>query len=286
MQSLEILATQKSSKAKEHVEGKQHTGFTRSSEAPAEMLKDTQKRSTKTPPSLPLPRLESTLNSYVSSIEGMTTPEELARTKGFVADFLKPNSRGQELQSRLQKRVDDPSIDGWLSDLYNDSNFLGRDTPLAPFSSYFYTHHQNKSITQQAEMAAVVTDSARKFKALYQAGDVQPQQINGQDTCMYLFQWLFNTHRKPGYKGDQMQKFGDEDYIIVLRFGRVFKVPLKKAQKDVAIDELQATFEAILNEVKGDISWAGVLTADGRRSWTKVRIPVHSRGTVILTTLY
>jgi hypothetical protein len=39
---------------------------------------------------------------------------------------------------------------------------------------------------------------------LYKSGKVQPEQLNGQDTCMYSMQWLFGTHRMSLVGRDEM----------------------------------------------------------------------------------
>jgi Choline/Carnitine o-acyltransferase len=224
-------------------------------------------------PKLPLPRLENTLNAYLSSIEAIATPSELANTEKIVANFLKPDSVGPKLHARLQARVEDPEIDCWLIDLYNESNFLDRNTALAPFGSFFSTHNLSKTPHRQAERATVITVAARKYRELYKKGKVKPEQLNGQDTCMYSMQWLFGTHRMPCMGRDRMQRFEDEEeeYIVVLRFGRVFMVVIREGEEDVPYETLEATFETILEKTQeNDALWVSVLTADTRNSWAKV----------------
>ncbi|KAL3417438.1 mycocerosic acid synthase [Phlyctema vagabunda] len=227
-------------------------------------------------PNLPLPTLESSLNTYLSSVQAISTEEEFIVTERIVSDFIKPGSLGQKLHQRLADRRDNPDIDCWLIDLYNNSCFLDRNTPLAPFSSFFYTHHLTSFQHGQAERAAVITVAARKFKDLYEAGKVKPEQLNGQDTCMSSLQWLFGTHRKPCIGPDQMEKYTEEDYIAVLRRGRLFKVPIKEQKEEVSFEKLKATFEAILEKVDTKISWSGILTADARDSWAKIRSDIEA----------
>ena len=271
LSDLASLVTQKSSKLKQGPQTPRENGSKLNlSSAHKAAPKKKEDPASKKLPSLPLPRLESTLNTYLSSIEAIATPSELANTERIVADFLKVDSLGRKLHARLKRREDDSDIDCWLIDLYNESNFLDRNTALAPFGSFFYTHNISKSPHRQAERAALITVAARKWIASYKAGEVKPEQLNGQDTCMYSFQWLFNTHRKPRVGRDEMERFEDEDYIVVLRLGRVFKVAIKNGQVDIPYSELEAEFEAIL-EKKGDASWAGILTADSRNSWAKVK---------------
>ncbi len=67
---------------------------------------------------------------------------------------------------------------------------------------------------------------------------------------------VFNTMRLPRIGSDEMLKFPGNDYMIVLRYGHMFKVILKNGQKDVQFAQLKEIFQAILNKEQ-DVRWAG-----------------------------
>jgi len=68
-------------------------------------------------PKLPVPSLDETLAKYLRSIEPLTTPEELERSKVLAKDFVKPGGLGQILQQRLLD-VDRAAPNNWLDDTW------------------------------------------------------------------------------------------------------------------------------------------------------------------------
>jgi carnitine O-acetyltransferase len=68
-------------------------------------------------PKLPVPTLEETIAKYLKTIEPLTTPEELERSKDLAKDFLKPGGLGRTLQQRLLD-VDRAAPDNWLDDTW------------------------------------------------------------------------------------------------------------------------------------------------------------------------
>ena len=221
-------------------------------------------------PMLPLPDLQSTLQAYQYTVSAFGSAEELEHTSQAIMEFQKPGSIGTKLQDRLIARKNDPKLDCWQADLYNSSNFLDRKYPLVPFGSFFYTHHLSPFEHGQAERAAIIAVAAFRYKEILEAGEIKPTYLHGQPTCMTLFQWIFNVSRKPCLGTDIMEKFPGNDYVIVLRRGRVFKVSLKEGSRNKSYAEFKATFTAILSEVDDRTSWVGIMTADDRRTWAKV----------------
>ncbi|KAL5354881.1 hypothetical protein ACLOAV_000972 [Pseudogymnoascus australis] len=136
-------------------------------------------------PKLPLPDLKSTLEKYYSSVEAFGTDAELLTTRQSIDDFVN-SEEGCKLQDRLLARLHDPTLDCWLADLYNGSNFLDRNVPLVPFGSFFYTHKLSKFQHTQAERAAVVTKAALQYKEDLELGVISPDILQGQPTAAFL----------------------------------------------------------------------------------------------------
>lgn len=223
-------------------------------------------------PKLPLPDLKSTLEKYYSSVEAFGTDVELLTTQQAIDDFVN-SEEGCKLQDRLLARLHDPTLDCWLADLYNGSNFLDRNVPLIPFGSFFYTHKLSKFQHTQAERAAVVTKAALQYKEDLELGVISPDILQGQPSCTYLFQYLFNTCRKPCIGSDIIERFPGSNYIVVMWRGRVFKVPLYDSGSPLSYFQLKGIFEWIMQSADGDAPQVGILTSDERTSWAKVGHP-------------
>ncbi|KFX94444.1 hypothetical protein V490_04344 [Pseudogymnoascus sp. VKM F-3557] len=221
-------------------------------------------------PRLPLPDLKSTLENYYRSIEAFGSDAELSATRKTIEDF-RNSEDGRKLQGRLQARVNDPTRDCWLADLYNGSNFLDRNGPLVPYSSFFYTHKLSNFQHTQAERAAIITAATLQYKEDLESGAISPDVLHGQPSCTFLFKYLFNTTRKPRRGSDEMERFPGNDYIVVLRRGRAFVLPLYVNGTPMALFQLEAVFEWILQNVDSELLRVGILTSDERTSWAKIR---------------
>lgn len=222
-------------------------------------------------PRQPLPDLESTLQYYLTSVRSFCSAQELENTRAVIEEFLKPSGLGRQLQDRLLSRYNDPNIENWVAELYVASGFLERRVQLVPYSSFFFGHQLSVISHTQAERAAIISTAALKFKQMLEAGQIQSEILNEQPTCMELFQWIFNAHRKPCVRVDVMEKFPGNDFLIALKNGRVFKIMLTDGRDSVSFEDLQDIFEAILSQADDEVLWTGILTADERNSWAKIR---------------
>lgn len=220
-------------------------------------------------PKLPLPDLRSTLERYYSSVEAFGTEAELRTTRQTIDDFVN-SEEAYKLQERLLARANDPTLDCWLADLYNSSNFFDRNVPLVPFGSFFYTHKLSKFQHTQAERAAIITKAALQYKEDLESGVISPYILQGQPSCTYLFKYLFNTSRRPCIGSDIIERFPGNNHIVVLWRGRVFKAPLYGNGSPLSFLQLKSIFEWIMQNANGDELQPGILTSDERTSWAKV----------------
>jgi hypothetical protein len=221
-------------------------------------------------PKYPLMDLDLALELLMDDIRPFATTEELAEVSKDVDDFKAPNGSGRKAYQKLLDRANDPEIDNWLFDLQVGGVWLRRRFPLAPFQSFLATHHNSKVQHQQSDRAALIATTAFKFKQAVESDSLQPHYYFGVPDCMDTWQWLFNASREPGKGIDQMRKFPGNDYCVVLRRGHVFKVMLKEGEVIVSHSKLKMQFEAILERVDDEGSWAGILTSDERDSWAEV----------------
>lgn len=234
---------------------------------------DVEKHQNMTPPRPPLIELESTLQFYLSSIRAFCSEEQFQKTALVVDEFQKSGGIGPSLQGRLVKRAQDPRIDSWLYDLYNAHVYLKQRAPINPWGVFFGTHAPGGFVHSQAERAAIISATTFEFKLRLDAGEVETEVLNGQALCMDSLRWLFNSIRAPGASVDTMQMFSSHDYLIAMRRGHFFKVPLMRYRgKKSLMADLMATFQAILHRPLENSPSIPSLTADDRASWAEVSL--------------
>ena len=219
----------------------------------------------------PLADLKSTLEFYLYTVSPFCSKEEYQKTLHAVQEFLEPRGLGLLLQSRLQARVNNDNIDNWLFDLYNNHVYLKQRAPIVPCGNFFGCHAETEIQQSQAERAAIISKAAFDFKQSLEKGEISSDFLNEQRLCMNTLQWLFNSIREPHKGVDQMRKFPDNDYLVVMRRGHFFKVALRQAEENISLTSLIATFQAILDKKLEDAAPVTALTADERDSWTEVR---------------
>ena len=224
-------------------------------------------------PQQPLPSLEDTLQAYLDAAHAFCSEEEFERTSQAAATFKEAGQFGQELQSRLAQREKDVGVENWLWDgLYTQRRFLRARTPVIACSSYFGTHPFSRVLQTQAERATVVSLAAFEFKRDLESGKFERHQssLSGQVVDPECYQLLFNTCREPHVGEDQIVKYPQADYIVVLRYGHAFRVNLTENASVLTFRRLKDKFEAIIASTPHEMSWVGVLTADQRDTWAKV----------------
>ena len=75
-------------------------------------------------PQLPVPSLEETAKRYLKSVHPLLSLQEYERTKKAVTEFVAPGSIGEQLQSRLKARREDPMHRNWLYEWWNSAAYL------------------------------------------------------------------------------------------------------------------------------------------------------------------
>ena len=224
-------------------------------------------------PQPPLADLESTLQFYLYSVRSFCSEEQFKKMSLAIQDFQKPGGLGSILQNRLLARAQDPGTDGWLYELYNNHVYLKQRAPVNPWGCFFGSHPPSKTSHGQAERAAIISETAFRFKQRLDVGEIEPDLLNEQPLCMDTLQWMFNSIREPRAWIDAMHKFPSYDYLIAMRHGQFFKIALKKGHECVSYLSLKATFQAILDRGLGYGPSIAALTADDRDGWTEVPNP-------------
>ncbi|KAK2767749.1 Type I Iterative PKS [Arachnomyces sp. PD_36] len=223
-------------------------------------------------PKQPLPDLDDSLDQYLEAIRPVFTDKEFAITRNCVEEFRKPSSFGRELQRRLEQLANDPQVDSWQADLYASGAYLRERAGLIPRWNFFGTHFMSPFPHSPAQRAAIISSAAFQFKQKLDGGELDHEMVNEQAVGMELYSWFFNASREPRLREDKMVKYPGNDYLVAFRRGHVYKIPLRQADgTSVSYQSLKKTFQAILDTRQKPVSWAGILTADDRDSWTQVR---------------
>lgn len=82
-------------------------------------------------PSLPVPKLQQTLDKYLQTVEPLLNEEEFKRTIDIVQKF--GSGAGAKLQELLVKKA--KNSENWLSDWWINVAYLGYRDPVVVFSS-------------------------------------------------------------------------------------------------------------------------------------------------------
>ena len=222
-------------------------------------------------PRQPLPLLSESLQAFLTSARPFCSDEEFKVAVQATEDFKAPGSMGNVLHNRLVERAEDPTIDNWLADSYLKRRYLGVRKPLVAHQSYFGTHALGRFSMNPAERAAIVTLAVFRFKKTLESGNLETQYLSGLAIDPDSYQWLFNACREPCVGIDRIRKYPNEDYIVVMRRGHIYKIVLEEeGTPSTSLKALKTAFGRILESGISTISWLSILTADERDEWAKV----------------
>lgn len=220
-------------------------------------------------PQLPLPDLQGTLELYRTSARSFLSEDQIKHISTLIQEFQQGS--GMQLQLRLMDRKHDSRIENWQYDLQVSSIYLKRRDPVYPYGVFYGSHLLTETPHSQAERAAIISIAAYKFKIQLDAGKLEQDYMNEDPICMDSLQWLFNASRTPCIGKDTMCKYAGNDYLVALRSGNVFKVPLVHRGKPASYESLQASFRVMLDISKEKLPPVAALTADQRDTWTELR---------------
>jgi carnitine O-acetyltransferase len=223
-------------------------------------------------PRLPVPSLDETAKRYLKSLHPLLTRSELDYSKRAVADFIRPGGQGEELQKRLIGRRDNPDVKNWIIEWWNDSSYLGWRDPVVPYSSYFYSHRDDRRRRDPAKRAAAITTAVLEFKRQVDEKTLEPEYMRKLPMAMSSYEFMFNACRVPAKPSDYPVQYDPQDnaHIIVMRKNQFFKVQHVVGGKQLNTTELEAQFRKIYANAEKSPP-IGVLTSQHRDAWTDVR---------------
>ncbi|KAG0632848.1 hypothetical protein HOY80DRAFT_1019223 [Tuber brumale] len=196
-------------------------------------------------PKFPVPTMQETADRYVKSPKPLLTEQELQRTKTAVAEFIREGGVGQQLQEKLLAKAQNPEVNNWLPDWWNDAAYL----------------------PNPVKRVAAITTSALKFKKMVDGKTLEPEYMRRLPMCMDSYKWMFNACRIPEKPANYPVKYDYESNkrFVVARKNRFYKVLHE-------VDGLEAQFARVLELANAErVPALGALTSENRDTWTKVR---------------
>ncbi|KAF2401943.1 carnitine O-acetyltransferas-like protein [Trichodelitschia bisporula] len=223
-------------------------------------------------PKLPVPTLEETARRYLKSLHPLLSESELEVSKAAVDDFVRPGGIGETLQKRLIAKREDPKVNNWIIDWWNDSAYLGYRDPVVPYVSYFYSHKDDRKRRDPAKRAAALTTATLEFKKQVDEKTLEPEYMRKLPMAMSSYKWMFNACRVPAIPSDYPVKYDYQSnaHIIVIRKNQFFKVPHTINGKQLNTTELETLFRRVYQRAE-KAAPVGILTTQNRDAWTHAR---------------
>jgi carnitine O-acetyltransferase len=223
-------------------------------------------------PKLPVPTLEETAARYVKSVHPLVSASEFENTKKAVAEFIQPGGIGEKLQKKLIARREDPKVENWIYEWWNDAAYLTYRDPVVPYVSYFYSHRDDRRRRDPSKRAAAITTAALEFKNQVDNKTLEPEYMKKLPIAMDSYKWMFNATRIPAKPADYPAKFSAEEnkHILVIRKNQFFKVLHEVDGKQLNTSELEQQFRRIY-EIAEASPAVGALTSENRDVWTDAR---------------
>ncbi|KAL8902296.1 MAG: hypothetical protein Q9207_004780 [Kuettlingeria erythrocarpa] len=226
-------------------------------------------------PHLPLNKLQTALDTYVTMAEPFLSIHAIQSTRESTQEFAK--DAGSKLQAQLSRRMLDRITDSWQHDLQVSGVYLARRKPIHPYGTFYLSHRptQHEQFSQPIK-AAIVSAAANGYRLRLESKEIGPDTLNGEPLCMSSQDWLFNAVRLPGRDIDTVKKHPGNDYLVAMRKGHLFKIPLMEAGRPIPSTTLASAFNRVLTMSTAALPSAATLTADDRNSWAKSRDVLQS----------
>ncbi|XP_032093372.1 carnitine O-palmitoyltransferase 1, brain isoform [Thamnophis elegans] len=223
-------------------------------------------------PRLPVPAIADTMRKYLESIRPLMNDTEFYRMTGLVRDFER--TLGPHLQWYLTLKSWWAS--NYVSDWWEEYVYLRGRSPLMVNSNYYAMDFLYVIPTPvQSARAGNLVYAMLLYRRKLIREEIKPMLLQGcLPTCSAQFERIFNTTRVPDLEGDKIQHLQDSDHIAVYHAGRLFRVSLYYKGKLLEPCELQAQFEAILEDPTPPLPGEEKLpsmTAGERDAWARAR---------------
>lgn len=228
-------------------------------------------------PSLPVPKLQDTLNLYKESIKpfypnGENDSEFIKYSK--IIDEFGVSNEGNQLQQKLENFAVDKR--NWLAEYWDNCAYLDYRDPVSPFVSYFFSHKDiNSTICKdQLLKSTALTIKILNFMEMIEDESLEPELIKNSPFCMESFKWMFNNCRVPGNSSDYNLTYDGKvnRFVIVISNGYIYKLQTHSNDKLLSFNEIYSGLNKIRQESinRGpNPNPIGILTSSNRDDWFK-----------------
>ncbi|KAF9100293.1 hypothetical protein BGX23_000056 [Mortierella sp. AD031] len=196
-------------------------------------------------PKLPVPSLEETIAKYLKTIEPLTTPEELERSKTLAKDFLKPGGLGQTLQQRLLD-VERAAPDNWLDDtwwiskayhewreplLVNSNWYILMRNEYNHPTEFFPTAENPAYTTFQVKRAAHLAGQLLDYIDTLYRQNIPVEMTKAGPLCMHQYTQLIGMTRIPQHGCDRLVNTpfpSPSKHIVLIIDDQFFKINIAR----------------------------------------------------------
>ncbi|OLY78303.1 Carnitine O-acetyltransferase [Smittium mucronatum] len=238
-------------------------------------------------PRLPIPPISHTLSKYLESLEPISSPQELSRTRDVVKQLQSPLFHLKSVADILQDRLidyDSTQQFSWLEKLWEDAAYLSWREPLFINSNYWITFIKDKNAYGQAEdipsfqklsnsvsrlqkqylvclnagysqyqvrLAAAIANKAFDYYHLVLNEQIPVQKVGQKPICMNQYKSLFGVTRLPRPECDIIYRYkGPISFFILMLKDQLFTIPLyTKKNNRILNGDLEDIISQAINQV-------------------------------------
>lgn len=226
---------------------------------------------------LPIPGLEETIDRYLEVLKPIQTEDEHAKTAQACQEFIKTS--GPILQQQLIEYA--KTRPSYIEQFWYDS-YLNFDNPVVLNVNPFIMIEDDPTPLQstQVSRAANLTLSALRFVRALRKEELTPDRArNGMAFDMDQYPKLFGSARIPTHNGCVLQTDEKSKHIVVISKSQFYWFDVIDDDNELLLtgSDLRLNFKSIVDD-SSQISPQevarssfGVLTAENRRVWAKLR---------------
>jgi carnitine O-acetyltransferase len=245
-------------------------------------------------PRLPIPRLESTLTKFLSTVEPLLTSSQFEKTKRIVSEFQE--RQGPQLQQLLHEYDEEckaqKSFGSYIEEFWSDAYLAPNSSVVLNLNPFFLLEDDPdaKIAKDQVKRAASLAFNSLMFAASLKNERMKPDEFKNVTLCMDQFRSLFGSCRIPNEERDVIEVDLDSDHVVVLYrhqfyYFRALWPRNEHGEVVVAVSEedVMEILQSIMDDGKKK-NWVesvedaiGVLTTLPRNQWARARHQlVHS----------
>lgn len=225
---------------------------------------------------LPIPELQETAKSYLSSLEVIQPPQEHKHTTAVVQRFLEND--GPHLQQQLKQYAADKI--SYIEEFWDDSYLQANESVVLNLNPFFILEDDpTPSRGSQLMRTASLTLASLAFIHDLRTGVLDPDEARGMPLDMYQYTRLFGTARIPTPSGCRMESTPDSRHIVVVCRGQIYWFEVLDDEHKPLLTEraLLGNLQAILRDADTiqprDVAAGsiGILTTEQRKIWSTHR---------------